>query len=242
MNKKIKLYNGVTFLIGLTSICCGINLVIQSNFGVSVISSIPYIYSLKFKNITFGGWSYLIQIIPFLLIILLLKNLKIKYFFSFFMAYILGKSIDIFTLILPIFDSDTLISRIILYILGTIAIAFGISAWIKSQYLMQPCDVFIKDFSAEKKISIGKTKTLFDLSCLCISVISSLFFLGVIKGVYLGTLVSALTTGLMVKFFIDLQNKYIEDINIFNKEKIDFILEYNLFQRKQKIKKEPNYR
>lgn len=238
MEKKFKLYSGITFLIGISTICFGINLVVKSDFGVSVVSSIPYVYSLKFKNITFGGWSYLFQIIPFLLLVFLLKNLKVKYFLSFFMAYLLGKFIDIFDLILPSFDSPTLISRLTLYVVGTVAIAFGISAWIKSQYLMQPCDVFIKDFSQEKNINIGKTKTMYDLSCLTTSVVSSLFFLGEIKGVYLGTLLSALITGAMVKFFLDILNKYIEDVNIFNKEKIDFILEYDLFQKKPKLNKE----
>jgi uncharacterized membrane protein YczE len=237
MNKKIKLYSGVTFLIGISAICFGINLMVKSNFGVSVVSSIPYVYSLKFKNITFGGWSYLIQTIPFILLVILLKNLKVKYFLSFFMAYVLGKSIDLFGMILPSFNSDTLMSRLTLFVAGTVAIAFGISAWIKSQYLMQPCDVFIKDFSKEKKISIGKTKTLFDLSCLSTSVVSSLFFLRKIEGVYLGTLLSALTTGMMVKFFIDIQNKYIEDVNFFNKERIDLVLEYDFFQMKKQFKK-----
>jgi uncharacterized membrane protein YczE len=172
----------MTFLIGISAICFGINLMVKSDFGVSVVSSIPYVYSLKFTNITFGGWSYIIQIFPFLLLVFLLKNLKVKYFLSFFMAYVLGKFIDIFNMILPPFDSVTLATRLVLYVVGTVAVAFGISAWIKSQCLMQPCDVFIKDFSKEKKINIGKTKTLFDLSCLSVSVISSLYFLGKIKG------------------------------------------------------------
>ncbi|WP_319371872.1 DUF6198 family protein [uncultured Ilyobacter sp.] len=238
MNKKIKIFSGLTFLIGISAICFGINLMVKSDFGVSVVSSIPYVYSLKFRNITFGGWSYLIQIIPFILMIISFKDLKVKYFLSFFMAYVLGKFIDIFGMILPSFNSGTLVSRVTFFVTGTVLIAFGISAWIKSQYLMQPCDVFIKDFSKKQQVSIGKTKTFFDLSCLTTSVVSSFLFLGKIEGVYLGTLLSALTTGMMVKFFMDLQNKYIEDVNILNKEKIDIIMEYDFFQRKQQLKKE----
>ncbi len=238
MKKKIKIYKGLTFLIGIITICCGINLVIKSNFGVSVISSVPYVYSLKFQNITFGKWSYAIQIIPFLILVLSLKKLKVKYFLSFLVAYFFGKVIDIFSLMLPSFDSGTLVSRCVLYTVGTVAIAFGISAWIKSQYVLQPCDIFIKEFSEDKNISVGKVKTYFDLSCLTLSVISSLLFLGEIKGVYLGTLISALITGIMVKFFIDIQNKYIEDVSMFNGERVNYVLEYDFLRRKKILKEE----
>jgi hypothetical protein len=50
--------------------------------------------------------------------------------------------------------------------------------------------------------------------------------------------VSALTTGVMVKFFMDIHNKCIEDVHIFNKKKIDLILEYDFLQKKQQLKLE----
>ena len=221
---------------GISLICFGIILVVKSNFGVSVISSVPYVYSLKFQNITFGIWSYAVQIIPFLILVLSLRKLKIKYLMSFLMAYVFGKTLDIFNLILADLDLSNFISRAIIYTVGLILIAFGVSLWIKSQYLMQPCDILIKEFSEVRRISVGKVKTYFDISCLSLSIVSSLIFLGEIKGVYLGTLISAFTTGIMVKYFLDVQNYYIEDIDLLNSKKIDLMLEYDFLERKSLLK------
>lgn len=236
IRNKIKVYRLITFLMGISTICFGIILVVKSNFGVSVISSVPYVYSLKFQNITFGIWSYIVQIIPFLILVLSLKKLKIKYLLSFLMAYLFGKTLDMFNLILPAFDSNNFMFRLSIYTFGIVSIAFGISLWIKSQYLMQPCDIFIKEFSEVKNISVGKVKTYFDISCLSLSVVSSLLFLGEVKGIYLGTLISAFTTGVMVKFFLDIQNRYIEDIDVLNNKKIDYIVEYDFLKGKSPLK------
>lgn len=217
----------------------GVILIIKSNFGVSVATSSAYVYSLGFKNISFGQWNYISQGSVFLFTIAVLKKLKVKYIFSFVVAYLFGETVDIVGYMTSNIQGDTLNLRVLLYALGTASIVFGIGALIRSQFPILPFDTFVKEFSKEKNIDIGKVKSCFDSGMLIISIVSSFIIFRRLVGINIGTLISALVTGPLLRQFLKIWDRFVVDVGVTNTKKIDAILEYDLLKGKcKKLEKE----
>lgn len=106
-------------------------------------------------------------------------------------------------------------------------ISVGVAAFIKSNYPILPFDTFVKEICLKKDIEIARFKTRFDFVCLGVSLISSIIFFGRIKGINIGTLVSATILGSMIGACLNLMNKYVEGKTIFSGEKINAVLDFD---------------
>ena len=230
--KKIKVYNLFIFLLGLTCLSMGIVLVIKSNLGVSVATSPPYILSLYFTKISFGQWNYIAHGLVLLLLVIIVRKLTVKYLMSFLVAFLFGLFIDFFNLILISLIANTLVERILLFILGSIIISIGVAGFMKSNYPILPFDCFVKEITQTKNIKYSKFKTGFDLTCFTTSLVLSLLFFQKIKGIGLGTFISAIALGTTIGFCLDFMNKHIEGKTFFPEEKTKKILDFDLINRK----------
>ena len=230
--KKIKVYNLFIFLLGLTCLSLGIVLVIKSDLGVSVGTSPPYILSLYFTKVSFGQWNYIVHGLVLILLVIIVRRLTIKHLMSFFVAFLFGLFIDFFDLILISLESNTMVERIILFIIGSIIISIGVAGLMKSNYPILPFDTFVKEITMTKNIKYSKFKTGFDLTCFTSSVILSLIFFGRVKGLGLGTLISALVLGSTIGLSLDIMDKYIEGRSIFPEEKTRLIMDFDILNRK----------
>lgn len=208
---KIKIPRLIVFLIGLIFLSLGVVLVIKSNLGVSVATSVPYIISLYFTKISFGQWNYIVHGLVLILLIIILRKIRLRYLLSFIVAFLFGVTIDLFTFLLRNLELASILARIGIFIFGTVIIAIGIAAFMKSDYPILPFDTFVKEICIEKDLDVGKFKTKFDLVCFSTSLVLSLVFFKKIVGLNIGTLVSALVIGSMVGKSLDMMNKYLEN-------------------------------
>ena len=230
--KKIKVYNLLIFLLGLTCLSLGIVLVIKSNLGVSVATSPPYILSLYFTRVSFGQWNYIVHGLVLCLLVVIVRKLTVKHLMSFLVAFLFGLFIDFFNLILITLLANTLLERILLFIVGSIIISIGVAGFMKSNYPILPFDTFVKEITLTKNIKYSKFKTGFDLTCFTTSLVLSLIFFRKIEGIGLGTFISAVALGSMIGFCLDFMNKFIEGKTIFPEEKTRLILDYDFINRK----------
>jgi len=90
-----------------------------------------------------------------------------------------------------------------------------------------------------KNIEIAKFKTSFDLVCFTVSLTFSIIFFGKIKGLHIGTLVSAIILGSMIGECLKIMNKYIEGKSIFPEEKTKLVLDFDFldFKKSKGLKK-----
>ena len=232
--KKIRVYNLFIFLLGLTCLSLGIVLVIKSNLGVSVATSPPYILSLYFTKISFGQWNYMVHGFVLLLLVVIVRKLTVKHLMSFLVAFLFGLFIDFFNSILVSFQVDGLLERFMVFIVGSLVISIGVAGFMKSNYPILPFDTFVKEITQTKNIKYSKFKTGFDLTCFTVSLVLSLVFFGKIKGIGLGTFISAIGLGSIIGFCLDLMNKYIEGKTISPEEKTKILLDYDLINRTAK--------
>jgi uncharacterized protein len=231
--KKITIYNLIIFAAGLCLLSLGIQLVIKSNFGVSVATSPPYILSLYFKNITFGQWNYIVHGLVLLLLVITIKKLTVKYLMSFMVSFLFGLALDLFNVILIPVQAETILGRIGLFVLGTIAISIGVASFIKSNYPILPFDTFVKEVSLAKGIEIAKFKTGFDLVCFTTSLILSMALFGGIKGISIGTFASAVILGTMIGKCIKLMNAYIDGKAIIPDEQAKLVMDFDFLNFKE---------
>lgn len=207
--KKIKMPGELALFTAVIINSFGIALMTKSNFGISSISSVPYVFSKAFSILSFGTWNYTFQTILIISLMILSKKINLSYIFSFFMGIAFGKMIDVHELwvyLLP----DSLTWHIIYFIMSFFILAFGICLSNNSMLPIIPTDTFPRDLSAILKKQYKYIKTTFDICCLTTTIVISIFILHKAVGVGVGTVICALTTGKVVSLIQSFLDKHVE--------------------------------
>ena len=98
--------------------------------------------------------------------------------------------------------ADTYLVRLLMVILGIVILGFGISLAVAANVIMNSGEAFVKAISDKLKKQFGNVKIGFDIFCVAMALILSLLFFNfTIVGTREGTIISALLTGNVVKFF-----------------------------------------
>ena len=92
--------------------------------------------------------------------------------------------------------------RLIMVIVGVVILGFGVSLSVIANVIMNSGEAFVKVVSDKLHKEFGNVKIAFDVLCVVLAlVLSLLFFHFAIVGTREGTIISALLTGVVVKFF-----------------------------------------
>ena len=207
--KKIRIPGELALFTAVIINSLGIALMTKSNFGISSISSVPYVFSQAFTILRFGTWNYTVQTILVISIIILSRKINLSYSFSFLICIAFGKMIDVHELWVC-FLPDSLTYHIIYFILSFFILAFGICLSNNSMLPIIPTDTFPRDLSAILNKPYKYVKTTFDLCCLTTTVIISLFILHKAVGVGIGTVICAFTTGKTVSIVQGFFDKHVK--------------------------------
>ena len=171
-----------------------VTLLIKADFGISAISSVPYVFSVAFPVLTNGIWNALIQCLWLILTMIAIKKIKPGYIFSFVLAFLFGFLLDFWAGQMAPW-SMALSMRLVYFLIGFCVLSVGISCFILCGTPILPFDTVVRAFTMEKGLSVRKARTGFDLINLTLSLLVSLLFIGRPVGVGIGTLVSALLMG-----------------------------------------------
>ena len=168
--------NVLALSLGIFFDALGVALVTKSDFGISAVSSVAYTLSSVFPAMTFGMWSYTYQFGLFVLMCLLVKRCSAGYVMSFMIGVVFGYTLDVCRLLVA-------------------PLITGVAFLMISNLPIMPQDLFTREISAHFSLPFKVVKTVFDLSCVSLSLAVAFLALGRIAGVGAGTLVSALITG-----------------------------------------------
>lgn len=94
-------------------------------------------------------------------------------------------------------------------LIGIVLIAFGFSMETASETIFLPADGIIKVIAMSKGYDFGRTKVLFDVTLVCLSILASLALFKGVVGVREGTVLNALLVGTLSRRFLPLINKRI---------------------------------
>jgi len=190
------------FICGLFFVALGISFIIKSLLGTAPISSAPYILSLRY-SISLGGFTFFINMV-FLLgqILILRRKFQAIQWLQIPMTLIFGGFIDFTTFLLGIVTPEIYFSRFVVMMLGICIMALGIALEMIGNVVMLPGEGIVNVIATHWHFDFGNTKTCFDTTIVLLAILLSWIFFGEIHGIREGTLISALLTGSIARFFI----------------------------------------
>lgn len=214
MSKKETAKRYILFVISLFFMGLGIAMTKHAELGVSPISSVANVVSIKFTFLSFGTW---LMISNFLMIfgqvVLLRKNFKPIQLLQIPISLIFGYFTDLGMLIVGKIPNEIYLVKLALVFGGIIVLGFGITLGVIANVVLNSGEAFVKAIADVAKKDFGNTKIVFDVSWVLFSVVlSMIFFKGKVIGTREGTLISAVCLGFVIKFFRPLLQKPLESI------------------------------
>ena len=200
-NEIVKRY--VLFIISLFFAAIGVAFTKHGELGVSPISSVANVMSCKFDSLSLGTWLIIWNCILIAgQIAILGKRFQPIQFLQIPVSFLFGWFTDLGMWMVSFIPTDFYPVRLIMVIVGVIILGFGISLSVIANVIMNSGEAFVKVVSDKLHKEFGNIKITFDVLCVVLAlVLSLLFFNFSIVGTREGTIISALLTGVVVKFF-----------------------------------------
>lgn len=171
-----------------------VDLMLYSGFGISSISSVPYVFSAVLPSLSLGTWTYLFQTALVGALMVLRRRFVPSYLLAFAVGIAFGKMMDIHMLWIAKLPLNPPLALLYL-VISFAALSFGIGLSNHCRLPIIPTDLFPRELSGILGRPYKAVKTCFDLGCLAVTVLLSLLFLHGIQGIGLGTVLCALTMG-----------------------------------------------
>lgn len=203
MGKKELIKRYILFIIGLFFAGVGVAFTKHGELGVSPISSVANVMSLKFDFLTIGSWLIVWNCVLILgQIVILRKEFKLYQLLQIPLSFLFGYFTDFGMRIVSFIPVNNYFTRLLMLFIGIAVLAFGISLSVIANVIMNSGEAIVKVISDKTGFEFGNVKVVFDISCVTVSIILSLIFFNMkIVGTREGTVISAILTGLVVKFF-----------------------------------------
>ncbi len=203
----------ILFIISLFFSALGVAITKKGELGVSPISSVANVMSIQFDALSLGNWLILWNCVLILgQILLLRKKFQWMQLLQVPLSFLFGWFTDFGVWLLSFFEPQQYWQRLGLVLAGTIVLAFGISLSVIANVIMNSGEAFVKAISDTTHREFGNVKILFDVSCVVLAVALSFLFFHNLVGTREGTIIAALCTGAVVKFFTKRLTKPIERI------------------------------
>lgn len=191
------------FILGLFFAGLGVAFTKHSGLGVSPVSSIPNVLSFQFDALSLGSWLIVWNCVLIVLQILILRrDFKLIQLLQVPLSFLFGYFTDFGMWLTSFIPVSNYAIQILMLLLGIVILGFGITLSVGANVIMNSGEAFVKAISDKSGKAFGNIKVIFDVTSVSLSIILSLiFFDGKIIGTREGTIISALTTGFVVKFF-----------------------------------------
>ena len=203
MNYKEQTKRYILFIISLFFSALGVAFTKHGELGVSPISSVANVVNCKFPAFSLGTLLIVWNCVLILgQILLLQKNFQLIQLLQIPLSFLFGWFTDFGMYLVASFPVTNYFLRLIMVLLGIIILGFGISLSVIANVIMNSGEAFVKAVSDTTKKNFGNIKIGFDILCVILSILLSLFFFDLkIVGTREGTVLSALLTGMIVKVF-----------------------------------------
>ena len=193
----------VLFIISLFFAALGVAVTKRGELGVSPVSSVANVLSIKFNGLSLGSWLIIWNCILILgQILILRKDFQIIQLLQVPLSFLFGYFTDFGMWCVSFLSADQYAMRLVFVVCGIVILGFGVSLSVMANVIMNSGEAIVKAVSDKTGKNFGDIKIGFDVFYVALSVVlSMIFFDGAILGTREGTVISALFTGVVVKFF-----------------------------------------
>ncbi len=191
------------FVVSLFFIGLGIALTKHAGLGISPISSVANVMSLKYTSVSFGTWVFFSNC-TFLLgqILLQRRHFKPISLLQLPLSVLFGYFTDLGMWLAQLLPNEAYGVRLLLVLGGSTVLAFGFALSVIADVILNAAEAFVKALSETVKKDFSTTKVVFDVCWVAFSAgLSLLLFNGTLIGIREGTLISAFLVSFIVKLF-----------------------------------------
>ena len=191
------------FIISLWFSALGVAVTKCGSLGVSCISSVPNVLSLRFTALIIGGWTFVWNTLLVICQIgLLRKNFQKIQLLQIPLSFLFGWFTDLAMLLAVRIPVNSYPMQLFMVVLGVVILAFGITLGVIANVVLNAGEGIVKALADVSGKEFGFVKVRFDVVCVILSLVISLAtFGGKIIGVREGTLIAAFLNGTMVKWY-----------------------------------------
>lgn len=214
ITKKELLRRYILLVISLFLAALGVAFTKHGELGVSPISSVSNVLSYKFTFFTLGTWLIIWNCA--LIggqVILLRKKFQLIQLLQVPLSFLFGYFTDFGLWCVSSIPVGSYVVRLLLVLIGIVVLGFGIALSVIANVIMNSGEAFVKAIADTVHKEFGNVKIAFDLCCVALAIVLSLIFFDFsIVGTREGTVLSAILTGFVVKFFQKRLRKPLESI------------------------------
>ena len=202
------------FIISLFFAALGVAFTKHGELGVSPISSVPNVMSYKFKSVSMGTWLIIWNCILIVgQIIILRRKFQLIQLLQVPLSFLFGWFTDFGLWMVSVIPTKIYIVRFSMVVIGIVILGFGVSWAVIANVIMNSGEAFVKAVADVTHKEFGNIKIVFDISNVTLALILSLIFFDFhIVGAREGTILSALFTGVVVKFCTPKLKKPLETV------------------------------
>ena len=104
-----------------------------------------------------------------------------------------------------------------MFVVGELLTCFAVMLFFKTYIHPQVCDVFVKGVAEKFGFKQAKVKWIYDICCLTLSLVLTLWLIKDFVGIKWGTVIIALTNGVVIGWFLKIYDNFFETVPIFKK-------------------------
>lgn len=203
MTKKEIAKRYILFIISLFFSGVGVAFTKSGGLGVSPISSLANVLSIRFDEISIGTWLILTNFILVMAqIAILRKDFQPVQLLQIPLSALFGYFTDFGMLIAGLVPVNSHIMQLVMVVIGTAILGIGIALAVIANVIMNAGEAFVRAVADKLNKNFGNVKVVFDVSYVTMSaIVSFILFGGSVQGIREGTLIAAVLTGFMVKIF-----------------------------------------
>lgn len=203
MTKKEIAKRYLLFIISLFFAALGVAFTKRPELGVSPISSVANVMSIKFTFFSMGTWLIIWNCVLIVgQIVILRKKFKPIQLLQVPLSFVFGWFTDLGMWMVSFLPVNSYPVKLLMIFIGITVLGFGISLAVIANVIMNSGEAFVKAIADTTGVEFGNVKIAFDIFCVIFSIVLSLLFFDFsIVGTREGTVLSALLTGVTVKFF-----------------------------------------
>ncbi|MBO6269353.1 MAG: YitT family protein [Clostridium sp.] len=189
------------FFAGLIISAAGIAFLTRAGLVTSAISGIPFILSLVSAP-SMGLYTFAFNMLYVILEAALRREVTLRQVLQVPIAILFSVCIDLFLAVIPTRFGGPYGWSLIYLVIGCLVMGLGISLEVMADVVMLPAEALVRTISRKGNFHFGSVKVVFDCVLAGIAVILALIFFGKLNGVREGTILSALTVGHIVKWYL----------------------------------------
>ena len=200
LSKKLAPRLGI-YLVGLVVLAFGITLAVNSNLGVSPVTSLPYVIS-QVLHVTLGTCTVIVYTC-YIFLQMLLKGGKFQpaLLLQLVFSTVFGYLVDAAKLLLADFLPTTYFGQLAMLAASIVLLSFSLVLYIDVRIASMPPEGLVTCIADKLGRPFPKIKTLFDCASVLVGLTLCFLFLGKVVGIREGTILTALLVGRLTGFF-----------------------------------------